>query len=444
MTIKDVSGTGASTMSCRFYNLDGVGIPSAEDEIIVTVDGTRIFAGYIVAIHKDHLGGSAVDCQLTCVDYTRDLERQLVVENYQGMTDKKIIQDIVDNYCDGYAIDTTNVETGITIDQISFNYMPPSQCLTEVCKLSARFWYIDYNKGLHYITTDSEDAPFDVTDTSAQHRNLIIKQDNKQIKNRIYVRGGEYLSDEVTITMKADGTQTVFNLPDQPHEISMTEGGAAKTIGIKHIHDPADYDYLVNYQEKYIECGSASAPAANTVMAFSYKYYIPILIAVEDKDSINSIGKFEYAILDNKIKTVDQARDRAQAELTEYASTLDSGGFTTRVAGFRAGQTININVTALGINDDYIVKSVTAKSLGNGEFEYDVAIAEYEPMGIIQFLIKLLEQDKNAVQISDDEVVDELKSIGTDSLAITDSLTLTKDSPPFKWDEDEWGFAEWY
>ena len=52
-------------------------------------------------------------------------------------------------------------------------------------------------------------------------KNLSIVIDGSTIRNRVYVRGGTYLSDEFTFSQVADGEQTVFYLPERPHEISV-------------------------------------------------------------------------------------------------------------------------------------------------------------------------------------------------------------------------------
>jgi hypothetical protein len=73
-----------------------------------------------------------------------------------------------------------------------------------------------------------------------------------------------------------------------------------------------------------------------------------------------------------------------------------------------------------------LVQSVNSRSLGGGQYVYTVNIASAKTMGIIRFLIELLEANRNLVELDDQEVVDELLSI-TDSLlsdSLLDSLTI--------------------
>ena len=161
ITINDEIGSGASTMSFSMTDRDGNGIPECDQEIIIAEGSTRLFAGRILKLYPFKVG-SFVEWGVDCVDYTRDLDRNLVVEGYQGMTDKAIIEDIIDNYCGGSGISYDNVTEGVTISSITFNYMPPSECFSRICKLTGRGWYIDYDKDIHYGLVTANEAPYNI------------------------------------------------------------------------------------------------------------------------------------------------------------------------------------------------------------------------------------------------------------------------------------------
>jgi hypothetical protein len=274
------------------------------------------------------------------------------------------------------------------------------------------------------------------------YRNLQIVKDNAIIKNRVYVRGGTYLSDSYTITQIADGEQTVFWLPEKPYELEVSEGATSKTVGTKFIHSSDDYDYLVNFQEKYVE--ATVAPTADTVMTFTFKYDIPVLVAIEDPDSIEAYGQLEYVIFDKNIRTVTQARERALAELTDYADTMISGSFQTEETGFMSGQYMLINIPVLGIDDEFFVSRVVAKSIGGGNFIYTVYVTSATVKGIINFLIGLLESDKEALSITGDETVDEISIQTPEEFTIDDDTpVLTDHDGDYQWDDAEWNMAAW-
>ena len=428
--------------TCKFQLIDrsGNGIPETDDEIVITSkSGSKIFGGYITDVSMKKYKMGVVGANFECVDYTYLLDRNLVKKVYKDQTDKEIIEDIVNTYCFGLGITTNNVIEGVTISQISFNYIQPSQALRRICELTGRNWYIDYDKDIHYFPLTTATTPFNINSTSNEYWELELNKSSSQLKNRVYVRGGTKLSDETSYSEKGDGEKRKFILPDKPHDVTVKVNGVTKTLGIKNI-DTSGFDWYLSYQEKYIEqdSGGSTLSTSDTLQVY-YKYDIPILVAVEDTDSIAENGQKEFAIFDKTITTTQSARDRASAELTDYANDLISGSFKTREEGFISGQYININLSEYGVNDNYLVQKVLAVSTGAGTFEYTVFIANAKTLGIIKFLIELLEADKNLIELDDDEVVDELLQL-TDSLnadSLLDSLVIDSAGAYATWCEGD-------
>jgi hypothetical protein len=372
------------------------------------------------------------------VDYARLLDRNLVHKTYQGQTDKEIIEDIVAVYCKTSGITTVNVVEGVTIDQIQFNYLQPSQCIRKLADLTGRNWYIDYEKDIHYWPLTQSTAPFDIDTANDDYSNLTISKDASQLKNRVYVRGGTKLSDPTTYTTKGDGSKRKFVLPDKPHDVSLTINGGAKTVGIKNVN-LSGFDWYLNFQEKYLDQDTGGTVLATTdTLALTYSYDIPILVAVEDTTSILTNGVQEFAIFDKSITTTQAARDRASAELTDYGNSIVEGSFTTMVPGFISGQYMHVTLAEYGIDDDYLIQSVNATSMGGGKFIYSVKLASAKTMGIIRFLIELLEANKNLIELDDNEVIDELlnQSDALLSDSLLDALTIDSAGPYATWCTD--------
>ena len=205
-----------------------------------------------------------------------------------------------------------------------------------------------------------------------------------------------------------------------------------------------DYDYLLNFQEKYIE--TEVAPVASTVINTSYKYDIPVLVALQDDDSINLYGQFEYVIFDNNIRTTTLARERAEAELEDYAYPVMTIHFVTMETGFGIGQHLEFEHNLLNISDNFSIQQITSKSLGGGMFEYSITANNADNIGIIKFLTSLIYSDKQALNISGDEVVDEITTVDGESYTLTAGTpSITKKSTPYHYDSgDDWNVAGWY
>lgn len=436
--VEDILNDQQNTCTLKLIDRSGLGIPETDEEIIIYLEDQPIlFGGYIIKTDLQQREYGEVTANLTCVDYSRLLDRNLVHEGYQDMTDKEIIEDIIETYCPGFGITTDHVTEGVTISQITFNYMQPSQCLKKICELTGRNWFIDYDKDIHYFPMDTNVAPFNITD-GTNVDNLKISKDATQIKNRVYVRGGTYLSDFTTYSEKGDSSKRKFVLPDKPHNVTVTVNGVSKSVGIKNVN-LSGYDWYLNFQEKYIEQDSGAVILSNTdVLTVTYKYDIPILVAVEDTASIIESGIHEFAIFDKTISTTTSARDRAQAELTDYANDLIEASFETYEPGFRSGQYVNIDREDFNVDANYIVQQVTARAYGAGIYKYTISLASAKTMGIIKFLIELLEANRNLIELDPNETVDELFLV-SDSLlsdSLTDNLTIDSSGPYFTWCTD--------
>lgn len=457
LVIEDIVNDQINTCSFALMDRNSLGFPTTDDEIVITMpDGTKLFAGYTVNISLSKKSTGGVFAQVSCADYTRLLDRNLVHRTYENMTDAAIILDIVNRYCPGFGITTTNVVEGVTIDQISFNYIQPSQAIRKIAELAGRNWYIDYDKDIHYFPLATNAAPFNISSSNSEYIDLQISKDASQIKNRVYVRGGTKLSDATFYETKGDGAIRKFVLPDKPHEVTVKVNGVAKTLGVKNINT-SGYDWYLNFQEKYVEQDSGAAILTSSdTLRVEYEYDIPILVAVEDTASIIANGQKEFAIFDKTITTTEAARDRATAELTDYANNLIEGTFKTYTTGFKSGQYLNINLSEYDINDDYVVQKVVARSFGAGNYVYEIAIASAKTVGIILFLIELLEANRNLIELDDNEVVDELLEV-TDSLlsdSLVDSLTIDSAGPYATWCTDSlqsspstrarWDLFQWW
>lgn len=437
--IDDTLNDKANTCNFRVIDRNETGAMNTDDEVIITgSDGNIIFGGYITTVILTKKQVGAIEYQVSCTDYTYLLDRYLAHRSYQSQTDAQIISDLVTRYCVGLGITTTNVISGVTVNSIKFNYIQLSQVFRRLCTLTGRNWYIDYNKDIHYFPITTNPAPFNIMASNNEYSGLNISKDTTQLKNRVYVRGGTKLSDPTTYSVKGDGVAKQFPVPDKPHDVAIKVNGVTKTVGIKNVN-LTGYDWYINFQEKYVEqdTGGSTLSTSDT-LAVTYTYDIPILAAVENTTSILENGVKEFAIFDKTIDTTQAARDRASAELTDYANDVIEGSFTTMTPGFRSGQYININLPEYGINDDYMVQKVSARSIGAGTFVYTVAIASNKTLGIIKFLIELLEANKNLIELNDDEVIDELLST-QDSLlsdSLTDALTIDSCGAYFTWCTD--------
>ena len=421
--------------NCNFTVKSGAK-PTAGQEIIVTDGGVKFFAGIIDVAQDDPRAPSITFYKCQARDYTYSLDKKLVVETYTNQAADLIVKDILTKYCAGFT--STNVKTGApTVEEIVFDYKRPSECFKELCGYVGWDWYVDYNKDVWFFNPSSLATPAPVAiEGNTDVRSLKHDIETEGLRNRVYVRGGTMLSDLWTYSINADGVTRTWLLPHKPHSLTLTVGGVAKTVGIENVHEEASYDYLMNYQEKYVRCSAqTTTPASGTTMAFTYKFDIDVITMVEDISSQNAVkavqggdGVYEHVIVDDSLITLDAAEAAGNADLREHANPRVKGSFETEINGWAPGQIITINLSSRGIIGTFLAQKVTLTPTTATLWTYRV---EYggRLLGIVDWLQALWKaQQKKKLN---DTVVLHKFTYGQETVEASDELELTARTPPY-------------
>lgn len=149
-----------------------------------------------------------------------------------------------------------------------YKSVKPTRVVEELTKMFDEYWYIDYERDFHYYYKNSKIyTPYEITDTSEEYGNLTIQPDTTKLLNRQQVEGKEapsvilYTQEEV-----ADGEQTSFRLDykpvgERPKEnkdgLRLYVNEVEKTVGIENLNNPDDYEFLMNFNEKFVKNSTA-------------------------------------------------------------------------------------------------------------------------------------------------------------------------------------------
>lgn len=422
-------------------------VPTLGHEVVVTNGATTIFGGVIIRIRETVEAGKVLGYQIDCSDYSQYLKRKLVTERYENKTVAFIVNDIVASYASDFTV--VNVATGPTITSISFNRLTVAECFQKLADAISYVWYVDYTQDIHFFAKNTEVAPFELTDTSANYvyNSLEITEDLSQIRNSVLVQGGEQTSTATrTELFSGDASRVHFALANKFSSLpTVIVGTTAQTVGIEYLDADASFDCMWNFNEKYIRFTSGNTPASGTNNISVEGYYLfPIVVRVPSLASIAVYGTYEFAITDKSIVSQQEAIDRAQAELISYQNKLNDGQFITYTDGFRSGQVLTIRSTQRAKDIDVLIQSVTARMrdpLGTS-FEYQVNFATMKSVGIVEYLQRQL-RDREIVE-DDQETLLNFIPFDSDEVSLTDSLTTPTDTTgPYKWDSFSWGYATW-
>ena len=406
VSISDERASTRDTLSFTLDKIPGGFTPELNAEIIVTLDGTRIFGGSILSFETSVQAPPTVTYDVECVDFTHQLDRKLVTERFIGDTADEIITFLRDTYAPTFTIN--NVDAQQTVARISFNRLTFSACLDKLAKLNNYIWYVDYNKDIHFFAKNSEAAPFNLTDTSGSYipSSLTVRSDLSQLRNLVEIIGGKVPIAARSTLHAGDGETTEFatnfEFSSKP---TVTVDGDEQTVGTEYL-DVEGFDCYWSFQQKYVRFDDTNIPPAPTTGTTNIDLngtpLVPLVAVVPDVDSIDTFGEFEYSVRDETLGSQEQTIERGLAELEAYASQLNEASFDTYTPGLRSGQLLNINSDLHGVNNDYIIRSVQFRPYSNDSGlpgVWSAKLASTATMTLVDALRKLLSDEK----LEDDE-----------------------------------------
>lgn len=411
--------------------------PHAGDTVELIDDGETTFKGVILSVNKSTEGHAVILYNVECVDSSRDMDRMLVNEQFTDTTGDAIIESLITTYAPTFT--TNNVAAPFPVKSITFNRISVSDAIQKLAQMSGYSWYVDYDDDVHFFEKNTEPAPFSLTDTSNNYiyDSLEVTEDISQLRNRVFIRGGEAEGDARTELFNGDGTKKIFPLAnkfsaiydDNNNQILFVSiNGVQKTIGVDFLSNENDFDVFWNYNEKYVRFKVAPASGTNNISVTGIPLF-PILVQVEDTTSISQYGLFEFSKTDKTIKSKREAFDFALAELEAYAGKISEGSFETYTPGLRSGQLITVNSPSRGISEGFLIQRVSFRMESPNVAIYRVELATLRTMSIIDLLITQLKQGSRIIEEAANEIIDKYGQTN-ESVTIGESLVSSTSHNP--------------
>jgi hypothetical protein len=394
-----------------------------------------IFAGTVDSVEEEIDASKRLRVKrLACVDYTQIADRHLVAyvykpdEEHPTVSAGDVIKDIVARFFVyggvSEGIDTSPVEDGPAIEKLVFNYIPASQAFDDIAELVGYIWYIDYEKRLHFTPKDRNTAPFGLTETSQNWRNLKITESRELYRNRQIVRAGTALTDERTDTVIAvEADQKLFELSYPVGTASaVTVGGVAKTLGVNGLHEGRDYYWSYNSNVLTAEV----APGVGAEVTLTYQGLFPILVDERIDAEIlarraleGGTGVYEAIADDPAINVQNVAVQKALAYLRKHGVIPQTIRFETDRPGLRPGQLLPVRVATAGLDDNYLIESVNMRDVQGAVNRYQVTAVSGDALGgWLEWFSALARQAQKFVLYDEDQVM--MLKIVTDTVRVSD------------------------
>jgi len=395
-----------STLDFRMTKEAISDIPELNQEVKLTVDSNILFYGIIVKMEKRQEIGTLSRLFISCNDFGHNLNRYIVSARYNKKTVNEIIEDLVSKYASG-DFTTTNVDCDIEVETIVFDKITLTESLKRLASLTNYNWYVDYNKDINFFSRTDNVAPFNLTDTNGNYiySSLDVVEDLSQLRNKVLIRGGEIEGNNRSEIFSGDGTREYFNLSNKFGTLPTVEvDGVGKTVGIDFLDQEEAFDCFWDYNNRYVRFVVAPAVGSDNVVIDGKPLY-PVIIQVQDDDSVDKYGVAEFFKEDRKIRSLEEGKQFATAELEAYKEEIFEGSFETYQHGLKAGQIININSDAIGVDEDFLIQSIALTMQSKNRFIYSVKLATLKTIGILEYLISQLLIGNRIIKEDFDEIL---------------------------------------
>ncbi|MCL1598971.1 MAG: hypothetical protein M3094_07290, partial [Actinomycetia bacterium] len=347
------------------------------EEIRVSVDGFRIFGGYVSDIEQGYIfedDHSVAVTTLRGTDYNVLLDRLLVYNaewddrkegsgGYKtwgpfskGTLDREIITTVARRYMSNPAamgldmstyvdvIETPAPTTGFQIE----SGMSLRNVLTEISRITEGVWWIDPYKNLHYHDRTSVTAPYPITDTDGgiACRELKISRSMSVVTNDVFVWGTAAYLD----TGDADiiySRQTA----DWNWDVQWWNTKIAR------VQKRIDAIKQTPYNKRSLKQRTTLAALQSTK-----RHYIVNLEKAQastEAGSVETYGRWQYGEFRGDIYHQGKVDRRAKAIMQRYSEPVVKGQATVFEPGFQAGQVVNLVSARHDVSEDIVIRQST-------------------------------------------------------------------------------------
>ena len=437
----------SESSSLSFYR------PLVGEVVKITFNGDLIFAGTIERIQEMREKGliDVLYMQIECVSWEQILDRHLVAKAYDTQTLHDIVEDIRADELSGEAITKADVQTGPTLSKAVFNYSSVTEVFNELAEVSGWEWWIDVDKGLHFVPEGTSTAPMDL-DSDNLYLDLTVTRERGDYRNVQYVRAGLDVTDERTETFVGDGENITFNTAYPVASItSIKVDAVAQTFGIRGVEAEGEKEWYYQLDNTQITQDQNETVLDTNILEVVYTGYFPLLIFTNDSAEIaaraaieGGTGEYEAVEDREEIKVAAFAYDLANGLLRRKGIIPNVINFRTTEVGFRAGQLLTIDLPAYDLDGDYLISRVEFDEIGTNpvEFAYQIECLDGEALGgWAEFWMGLAKKGRRFT-IRENEVAGPL-IYNTEPIDIAVTFTEAQDSTPCcTIDVDEWGWSE--
>lgn len=352
------------TMDCELIVADSWR-PRVGEEVVLTWDGVRMFAGTINDKTTEFLTeGEAlrVSIKLTCTDWNQILDRRTAVKAYENTYAGDIVRDLIHTHLAIEGITQGNIQDGLQLTRANWNHELISTILDELSKDVGFFWFIDYEKRLHFYAREHASAPFSINEINSAVRAATVNESRNGYRNTQIIKGWKEITNPLTERFKGDGEQTSFSVSFPLYAApTITRAGQPQTVGIRGVEEGKQWYWSKDQNEISQDQSTAGEDAVpklgednpNEVLEVTYVGTYSGITYQQDAAGVAARAAVEGGSGIYEAVDTDASLEGGQVVITRGAGLLRryvldvQADFETDVDGFDIGQLVTVEYPTL-------------------------------------------------------------------------------------------------
>lgn len=380
-----MTANGRSTASFAVISTDGTYRPAQDAEVVITENGTRIFAGLLEEPKEKGVangkGIPAIVTKVSAADFNVYAERRYVNGIIPAGSLRSQIEWVRANYFDVYGVTLASGQvSGPSLASLEFKYLRADEVLNKICTLTADFgepfsWVIDHAKILRAVQPSTNAAPFDLTGDPIAHVIGDIEVDTsfKHYANRVIVKVPSKQIIEYTQTWTATGSNDTFTMPDgydivRPYGV-VFYGGNNETLGPTGDADGPTWEYDLT-------AGTITridgAPSSGETVEFRSDVNYSGEGIAEDPAEIAAHGIHEHVELVEVVPEDSTPAAIAAGILAKCLTPTKTVKYKSHTAGILPTQSQSIVVARRNLNGTAVIGDVVIRDVGRDTLQRSV------------------------------------------------------------------------
>lgn len=362
--------------------------PVLDQEVLLTIDGTDRFRGFITDVSDKPLGGmrSGTGTDIKVGSYEMVCDRVTVTHTFAaGGTLKDAVQWIVTNILGpdfSVTLDAGMLTWGTLEEQI-FKKATVTDVFNHFTDVTGWIWRISAAKVLYFFAPGTSAASFNLDPTNCRTP-VPWQQSRQQYANRLLMTCGDGSKQSKSQNFTDPGTAAATFTVDYPASqdindpwpnLLIVDGAVVGVVGwgAGSLPSPAYYWDYVNHA-LVREAGAATYSGHTVTVAYTAQY--PFDLVVQDAVDIAAKGPWELPVTATTIFDIAAATQTGNgiiARLKQAPRKLQAG---TQAGLALPGDHLTLSFSHRTVTGTWLVESVQFKLWNPGTFYYEYVFAE--------------------------------------------------------------------